>query len=185
MSTQQPPYDLSYHFDSDLRDIPNSPQEMGAYVGSLEAQLLDNPPTDVRLRLLGTIGVYARMLGDLDKAEQSLLAALTIASPATNPHSHLANSLRLAHVYQWQRRFTEADAIFIDSIARCRANPDLHSYLDFAYQHYGKSLFDQGRFADAERAFNSALVLRQDKGDAILAESTRYALETTRSWLGK
>ncbi len=186
MTAQQPSYDLSYHFDANLRDLPNSPAEMRAYTSSLEKQLgAHDLPIDERLRLLGTVGVYLRMLGDLDQAARYLESAITVAGQANNRNSHLANSLRLAHVYQWQGRFDEADAIFIDSIARCCTDPDLHIYLDFAYQHYGKSLFDQGRFDAAERAFTEALILRQAKGDDFLIESTAYALEITRSWLGK
>lgn len=178
--------DLTYHFDSNLRDIPNAPDDMRAHVAALEAQLAYPAlAADERLRILGTIGVYSRMLNDLNKAEAALIAALALTEPNNNANSYIANRLRLAHVYQWQSRFPEADAIFIDVITRCRANPDLEPYLDFAYQHYGKSLFDQQRYAEAERAFNSALILRQSKDDPALLESTQFALETTRSWLGK
>jgi tetratricopeptide (TPR) repeat protein len=184
-TTPQP--DLTYHFDSNLRDIPNSPEDMRAHIATLEAELSTTPPpdTETQLRLLGTIGVYARMLDDLTKAEHNLLAALSLAQQTNNRSSYVANSLRLAHVLQWQQRFTEADSIFTAIIQLCRADPNLSHYLDFAYQHYGKSLFDQQRYAEAERAFNSALILRQSKDDPSLLESTQFALETTRSWLGK
>lgn len=186
MNTPNPAkYDLTYHFDSNLRDIPNSPDDMRAHLAELDTELGANPPPEAQLRLLGTIGVYARMLGELTKAEHSLLAALTLAQRSNNRSSYVANSLRLAHVLQWQERFEEADAIFTSIIKLCRANKELEHYLDFAYQHYGKSLFDQKRYAEAERAFNSALMLRQGKDDAELTESTQFALETTRSWLGK
>ena len=125
------------------------------------------------------------MLGDLEWALECLQTALALAEQTRDKNAFVANRLRLANVYQWQRRFEEADSIFLDAIALCRDDPDLSDYLDFAYQHYGKSLFDQGRFAEAEQAFLEALILRQAKGDDTLLQSTHYALEVTRSWLGK
>lgn len=186
MTAPTPPQpDLTYHFDSNLRDIPNNPDDMKAQVDALESQLASTDAAEDQLSILGTIGVYARMLDDLTKAEHTLLAALTIAQRTNNRSSYVANSLRLANVLQWQTRFTEADAIFTSIINLCRTDSNLAHYLDFAYQHYGKSLFDQQRYAEAERAFNSALMLRQGKDDQSLIDSTQFALETTRSWLGK
>lgn len=184
MSTQ-PAYNLQYHFDSDLRDVPDAPEEMRAHVDLMLAQYAAGGlESNEQLRILGTLGVCLRMLGDLDKAAEILLVALTLAKAEGNRNSYLANSLRLAHVYQWQRRFVEADSIFTSSIALCRNSPELHDYLDFALQHYGKSLFDQGRFYEAESMFKEALILREAKGDDALISSTRFALETTSSWLG-
>jgi tetratricopeptide (TPR) repeat protein len=179
-------YNLSYHFDADLRDVPDAPDDMRAYIDAVQEQLAsEGLPSAEQLRLLGTIGVYVRMLGELDWAVECLQTALALAEQIRDKNSFLANKLRLANVYQWQRRFEEADSLFTDAIALSRDDPDLSDYLDFAYQHYGKSLFDQGRFPEAERAFLEALILRQAKGDDTLIQSTQYALEVTRSWLGQ
>ena len=54
------------------------------------------------------LGVAARMLGELDLAERALTKALELR-PST------AARLRLAHVFQWQGRFAEAQ-IHVDAL---------------------------------------------------------------------
>ena len=52
--------------------------------------------------------------------------------------------------------------------------------IDFALQHQGKVLFDQGWFAAALERFNEALDLRRIKQLPELIASTELAIETTR-----
>lgn len=107
------------------------------------------------------IGVAARMLGELELAERALTKAFEIR-PST------AARLRLAHVFQWQRRFAEAHAEY----ERCHETGEIH---DFVHQHWGKCYFDEGRYVEAREHFRRALELREG-GDPALTESTRVAL---------
>src|SRR5215211_5832083 len=98
MSDKQPSYNLSYQFDPNLHDVPDAPEEMRVFVQSLEARLANNGlPVRELLRVLGTIGVYARMLGQLDSAALYLERAVALADQVGNMTSRLANSLRLGH----------------------------------------------------------------------------------------
>jgi hypothetical protein len=66
-------------------------------------------------------------------------------------------------------------------VALCETRLEFSDYLDFALQHYSKSLFDQDNYTEAERLFVHALQLRLAKGDDSLIASTRLALEVTRA----
>ncbi|RAS60344.1 tetratricopeptide repeat protein [Lentzea atacamensis] len=107
------------------------------------------------------IGVAARMLGELDLAERALTKAFELR-PST------AARLRLAHVLQWQGRFSEAHAEF----AKCAETGEIPG---FVHQHWGKCYFDEGRYAEALEHFRAALALREG-GDPALVESTRIAI---------
>jgi tetratricopeptide (TPR) repeat protein len=179
-----PGLNLSYTFDSDLRDAPNSPEDMEAACELLAAQLCGGGLESAEeVKLLGQLGFLSRMLGRLEAAQGYLERAVGVASAMGNKRAALVNGIRLAHVYQWQRAFDEADALFVECLHRCENDPDLAAYTDFACQHYGKSLFDQGRYREAEAMFSLAMEIRLDKGDNDLIDSTRLALQVTRERL--
>lgn len=137
-----------------------------------------------RIRTLGLLGGFCRILGRLDEATTHLKAALALAREAGNAQAALANQIRLAHVYQWQREFERADALYVGAIRACGRDAGLAIYLDFALQHYGKSKFDQGDYALAVECFTQALTLRERRNapEDQLA-STRLALATARQRL--
>jgi tetratricopeptide (TPR) repeat protein len=84
--------------------------------------------------------------------------------------------IRLAHVYQWQQNYTLSEALFEEVITACQEDLDLTSYLDFAYQHLGKCKLAQNQDREARHYFEQALVLRLDKGDRSLIDSTQLAI---------
>jgi tetratricopeptide (TPR) repeat protein len=181
---------LSYTFDSNLRDIPDSPQDVEAEITSLSTLLSALPSPEPgtgnsdRIRLLGQLGHYSRLLNRLDEAERYLRQALDLSRQQDARIPLLVNSIRLAHVYQWQGRFDLAEPIFLDAIRLCEDPASEYAdYLDFALQHYGKCLFDMGRYREAEVCFAKALQIRNQKGDPDLIQSTQYALDVVRSRL--
>ncbi|MDP9364014.1 MAG: tetratricopeptide repeat protein [Chloroflexota bacterium] len=182
-SDDDPP-DVSYRFDKRLREVPNDPAGMARAVAEIEARLAAgvSDPGE-RMRALGTLGGYRRILGRLDEAEATLREAVALARQTGNERTLLANEIRLAHVLQWQERFAEADALFVAAVARCKASPELTGLLSFALQHAGKSLFDQGRDAEAAERFAHALSLREAEGDPDLIASSRLALVAARARL--
>ena len=137
------PFDISYYFGDDLQDYPNNPGEMRQAVDFWETQLTQ-PELDIsdRIRLLTRIGTYARTLRDLARAEEAHKAAIELASAVGNVRFSTQNRIKLAHVYQWQQRYGESEAVFEDAIATCQREPEVGDFLDFAYQHYGKCKFD-------------------------------------------
>jgi tetratricopeptide (TPR) repeat protein len=160
------PFDVSYRFDADLRDVPNSPDGMVMAVAYLAEQLGQVAQTpQVEARMLGRMAVFCRMLGRLEEAEGYAGRALALCKEAGDDSCELANSIRLAHVLQWQGRFEEADALFLDTLARSH-EPSLSRYRSFAHQHYGKSLYDQRRYHEAAEHFQAALDLRDQRARA-------------------
>ncbi|MEM8642519.1 MAG: tetratricopeptide repeat protein [Cyanobacteria bacterium P01_G01_bin.54] len=178
----EPTFDLSLHYDDNLQDVPNNSDEMRQTIDFWQAQL-NQPGLDIpqQIKLLGRIGGYARTLRDLDRAEQALSTALELSKAIENKRFEASNSIKLAHVYQWQQRYAESETMFVAGIALCQNNPEADSYLDFAYQHFGKCKFDQQKYVEALQCFEQALDMRVKKGDPELIASTELAIATTHS----
>ena len=182
MRSDDDPSDVSYRFDERLREVPNDSVAMARAVAEIEARLAAgvSDPGD-RMGALGTLGGYRRILGRLDEAEATLREAVGLARTAGDGRALLANGIRLAHVLRWQGRFEEADVLFAAAVARCEATPELARLLSFALQHAGKSLFDQGRDAEATERFAHALSSQEADGDPELIASSRLALDAARA----
>lgn len=89
----------------------------------------------------------------------------------------IANSIRLANLYQWQQKYQLSEALLEEVLRQCQSDHTLKSYLDFAYQHLGKCKFDRGRYKEALHYFDRAFELRQQKGDLQLIDSTQLSLD--------
>lgn len=187
MNIFTPPYDVSYHFDANLRDVPNAPNEMQRALEWLQMRL-DECPLDAtrdRVELGGLLGVYTRTLNQCERAIAALHEALQLCHPLNDSRLEVKLTIRLAHALQWDGQYAEADAHFAQTITRCEADTSLANYLDFALQHAGKSKFDQGDYAVALNFFEQALALRQKRGNVELIESSQLAAYTTRQRLNQ
>lgn len=182
-------YNLNYTFDDNLQEVPVAPDDMRRAVSALEAQVAQEQDLYERMKLWGTLGTYCRLLRHLGQAEIYIYSALTAANALRDKRGQVVNLLRLAHVYQWQGRYALADRLFEQIIFICEIAKDtlspkstnpLGGYLDFAYQHMGKSKFDQGDYARAAKFFQRALNIRKEKGDPDLIASSALALEAAR-----
>lgn len=171
---------FSYSFDSQLREVPDDPLAMRAACAVLASILRSDklPPAD-EVQILGRIGPLYRMLGELELAEGYLRRAVELAASTGIKKALLTNRIRLAHVLQWRGRFPEADSLFVRCLTECEVDADLKPHLHTACQHYGQSLFDQGRYEEAAVQFKRALDLRQELGDRELIESSEFALRVT------
>jgi tetratricopeptide (TPR) repeat protein len=179
-------FDVSYRFDERLREVPNDREALARATAALEDRLASGTmDARGRARALGVLGGYRRLLGRLDDAAASLHEAVAVAGELGDERLLLTNRLRLAHVFQWQRRFAEADVLFASVVAGCEGHPDRDGLLAFALQHAGKSLFDQERYAEAAARFARAVALREAAGDAELIASSRIALDTARARQGR
>ena len=182
----------SYRIDDvTLRDVPEDLEAAWAHVRSLEPG--------------GEQVVWLRMLGELGRAEamgwQLLDAAggpgsLAEASPGVGlPVDALGPAVRLAHVLHWQERFRDADVLFSAVVASAKniaaaardGSPEERraaTMLAFAFQHLGKSRFDENRLSEALDLFEQAHALRERIGapDDQLA-SSRQAIAAARARL--
>lgn len=169
---------LAFRFDERLREVPLDPEAFAAEVDRLAgevAALHANPAG--RLAALGRLAPALRIAGRLDEAHLAATAAVELAERLGEARAAFVNRLRLAHVLQWQGRHDLATPLFERLVVQARAGDELAGLLDVALQHAGKDLYDQRRFAQAERCFREALEIRRRKGDAALVDSSAQALQ--------
>lgn len=177
---------LHKYFDESLRDVPTDPEGLRSYTRELEQSLLVTTNFEQRAKFLGELGVHLRTLGELDQAEKCLRESLGIIEDRNlGLKKEIQQKIRLAHVLQWKRNFKKSHELFDEIISICRAHDEVSGYLDFAFQHAGKNLFDQKKYKEALVFFEEAFKLRKKKQapqDQI--DSTLMAIERTRSLLG-
>lgn len=176
------PYNVHYDFDANLRETPHDRSAMERGVAWLARQIL-NVSSDLHAsaRLKGMHGVYSRILGQLENAEESLKDAVALSQSVLDARLVYINELRLAHVYQWRGQFEQSTPMFEELLSRAEKDRHLGLLLDFAMQHAGKNAFDQGKYAEALSHFAGALALRRLKNDARLLHSTETAITVTRA----
>jgi tetratricopeptide (TPR) repeat protein len=173
------------YIDENLRDRPEDPEALLQHVNELIHSLDSMHEPEDRVSTLGEIGVYLRILGELDEAEVYLLEALEIIGERQlGIKKEVQQMIRLSHVLQWQKEFSESTKAFEQIVEVCRQDEEAHEYLDLALQHAGKNLFDQEEYFEALGFFYEALQLRKSKGspqDQI--ESTETAIRVAQGRL--
>lgn len=176
---------LAYTFDADLREVPSDLAGMEKYVQELQESLAIELEHRERVRRLGELGVYLRILNQLDSAEKSIRHALAIVD-ANNfgVGLRVQNEIRLGNILQWKKSFVESNLLFEKTIEQCRSHLDGKKFLGFALQHAGKNLFDQKKFQEALDLFQECLALRERMQSPVdQLESTRFAILMTRNKL--
>lgn len=166
---------LKYTFDLNLHELLENPVDVDQHINTL----LKSIPTGslMRSKALGEIGVFLRMRRHLDESQKYLEEAVTL-SKLCNDNGRLLSvqKIRLAHVYQWQKKFELSNAIFEKFM-----QSDEQSIIDFIWQHAGKNYFDQNRYSEALDAFEKALIFRRAKNSPTdQVESTEFAIAVTR-----
>ncbi|MGX2995600.1 tetratricopeptide repeat protein [Streptomyces sp. JNUCC 64] len=120
-------------------------------------------------------GIGLLALGDYDDALRFLRRSLELASASGNSRAVVANELNLGDAYRYVGQAHTAEALYRRALDSARdRHPDL---VDFALQHLGKHLMEQGGLTSARAHFQEALRLRTAKGDTALIESTQAALD--------
>ena len=171
--------------DETLRASFKHPAAVMQHVDCLLVKLKTEKEPLKKARLHAEIGNIKRGLNELLSAEEHLLTALAIVdADAETKRQAIIYGIRLAHVYHWQARWDAALTMFNELMEKTSAT-EFFYLRDFALQHRGKMFFDQGRFDEALQDFEEALVLRFEKDDLELVESTQQALAATRRRLGK
>ncbi|WP_418907040.1 tetratricopeptide repeat protein [Glutamicibacter endophyticus] len=154
--------------------------------------LLNQPSQDLdaaqRVALL-------RIGGRLEEAELLALTQLDgpsgveklVRQPREASSSQARWLLRLATVWQWQGAYSRADECYgaaLECFTATTEPADPRTYamdVAFAYQHYGKSLFKQGHYREAESCFAQAESLRREhRAGQEMIDSSVLALRATR-----
>jgi len=177
-------FEENFYFDQDLREIPKDPKKLLKRIDLIQKEMVDDEKTEDRVRHLGELGYLCRTLNELELAEQYLGQAMNlIEEDDLGPRFFVIYGIRLAHVWQWQKRFEESNPMFTDLINLCQEHSSCADLLDFAHQHAGKNLFDQKDYDGAIELFEMALTVRRQKDDKNLIDSTNLAIRTTKNHL--
>jgi tetratricopeptide (TPR) repeat protein len=179
MNIGEIPFNMKVNFDEYLREVPEEIDEMKKGIKYLFYCL----NTDESPSLHGLIGVYSRIVGLLDDAEKHIKQALSLYQNEQKVSGILTNKIRLAHVYQWKEEFNRADSLYEEVIEDISDNQHCLHLLDFVYQHYGKSKFDQKDYIKALELFEKAFEIRVEKDNQELIKSTEHAINITKQFL--
>lgn len=126
------------------------------------------------LRALGQRGDLCRIAGEAEEARADLREAVRLARRLGDGPAVAANRIRLAtaRFYAGDHPLAEAE---LRSVVDDLTAAGETKHLDYAWQHLGKCLAEQGKLAAAAGCFENALALRADQPE--LAGSSRRALE--------
>jgi predicted negative regulator of RcsB-dependent stress response len=178
------PFDVGFHFDDELRDVPNDPDAMHAAVAWLIEKHQQSAPGTIAAAVIASLlGIYCRMIGRLPEAETYLKTAIETFKAGEQIEKWFVANLRLATVFLSQKRFGDAEGLLITLDKAAVAEPRVESYRHFVWQHRGKWAFDQARFVEARDDFARALVDRQSKGLKDLIDSSKLALSVAEKRL--
>ncbi|GEN31567.1 tetratricopeptide (TPR) repeat protein [Cerasibacillus quisquiliarum] len=171
------PFNMKFHFDDDLREVPISKGDMIKGINFIKESLSYVQTEGEKAKLYGLIGVYSRIVQQLDESKRYLDLAVKINESHQNDRARFVNELRLAHTHQWMKNFTVSNKIFNRLVNQALENDNYKTtYLDFVYQHAGKNFFDQGKYHSALTYFEEALEIRMRKDNQELIDSTTYAI---------
>lgn len=155
-------------------------QRLGDGIPALETARGDSQ--QAYLALLGELGAVARSLEEWDLAERWLKEAVQLSQTLGDTAREAANLIRLGTLYHYREDVHRGMLLFSQALTLSE-QPAAASYRDFALQHMGKLLVEQGLYQEAYQCFSQALQLRQRKGDAELIASTQEALHALESLL--
>lgn len=160
------------------RDPVRPFEDIVSAVAELESHLTSaRMPTAARVRLLAQIGTLYRTSPEPSRAIPYFEEAITLSRAHNLRQDEAVNTLRLAVAYQYAGRVEDAFAAFKAALMLCAQR---RTHLDTLYQHWGKFLVEQDNPREAIPYFEQALLMRINKGDDALTQSTREALESAR-----
>ncbi len=179
------PFNLSTVIEDDLREHPEDSTQFEKAIQWFEDRTLDfqNEP-EILLVILGQLANLERVAYRLNESENHSRKAIALAQANQKKQEAFVNQIRLAICLHWQKRFLEADSLFVSCIRASENEAELKPYVDFAYQNAGKSKFDQNQFEPALRYFEKALLLRRNKPNRDLVEATELAIRITKEKKG-
>ncbi|MFJ9446327.1 tetratricopeptide repeat protein [Kitasatospora sp. NPDC101235] len=171
--------------DEHLRMVPTDRDQLAAAVEGLPEDLRALPegadPSQARV-LARWIGIGLVSLGDPDEARVFLRQALDLATASGSAGAVIATQLNLGDAYRYGGDVETADAFYRSALGAARSQRS--DLVDFALQHLGKHLMEQGDLASARTCLREAQQLRTAKGDPEPVKSTQSALERVEGLLG-
>lgn len=183
MNITEIPFDMSFSLDDVLRERANDRASMSQGLGHIKEHIHKEAEPLKKASLLTLLGVYSRIMMELVESEESLEEALNIYKDNSKKAHGLGTKLRLAVTYCWKKEFGKADHIFLGAIEKLGSTeePVLLKHLDYAYLHYGKSLFEQQRYEVALDNFVASYELKIQKGDMNGLDIVQQCIDFTKA----
>ena len=173
------PFNMNYSFSDSLREVPESKEDFQKGIQFLNSEIDKLNGLD-KISALSKLGAYQRIAGLIEDSLATLKMVRQLLSQNNDKRLSFITELRIAQSIQFKGDFEEAAKIYSGLKNRSSRDSELSDFLDFVYQHMGKNYFDQQRFDLAMNCFQSALVVRNQKGESQLIESTLFAIEKTK-----
>ncbi len=161
-------------WSSELREQPEDLEQMRAGVSFLKERLSQAKTSLERAQVLGWMGAYLRIIGELEESKQCFLQALELASSAHEHKLVTTLQVRLSTTLHWLEEYEQCEALLADLRRQLANDP---ARMDYVHQHYGKLLIELGKFNEARVELEQALHLRRKKGEPELIQSTLQALD--------
>lgn len=169
--------------EEDLRDYADNVEDHKKALALLKENL-DMDDLELKIQVLGQLGTFSRRINLIEDAKKYFSEAIELVNEHQLDRRFLiANSLRLAHTYHWGEDYKSAHTIFSEIILICQSEEKFYIFLDYAYQHFGKCLFDEKNYSTALNYFQMAMEIREEKGDQSLIDSTLIAINATKDKL--
>lgn len=172
MKLKDVPFNMNFTLGDDLRETPEDSLQMRQGLDFL-IKKLDEENSDLSedqiAMLKMTIAGTARIMGDLEHAEQMLVDACSYYKESQNKPYFLAAQIRLAIIYQWQNKYSAAEEKYIQLLETVnKLLKDGPSYLvhkELIVFNLGRCAFEQKFYQVAMDWFLKCLDLRLSKGD--------------------
>lgn len=161
-----------------LRDTARPLDEIRPALDDLEAHLATARNPAERVRTLSQIGTLYRSSTEPARAVPYLEEAVTISRQRNLRADEAVNTLRLAIAYQYAGDTEAALPAFKAALVLCTQR---RTHVDFAYQHWGKFLVEQGEPSLAVPYFEQALAIRMTSINQELIESSKAALAAAKA----
>ena len=131
-------------------------------------------------RPLLSLGIVYQKSGEWDRALDYYKQAENVFLQTGNQHGLCALMIGLGNVARLQRRFVDAESSFLGALERARTN-DARREEVLALEFLGEMAHDQGRFEDALRRYDEALVLAERLAPKAISSSSWSAAAAKRS----
>ena len=168
--------------DQEMREIPTDAGHLNRFIEYHRRRLYEVYDPVRFVRSVGKLGSYLRIANKLDDAEKVLQKAMDlIEDHDLGVTLQVRVKLQIARVLQWRRDFKGSSEALSELLKICERDPKARGYLDFVWHQAGKNFYEQERFVDALRAFETAMNLRRKRqASPRLLASSRFAIIRTK-----
>lgn len=172
-------------FDVNLREAARWPERIAFAIRRARKQLQqarDEGNDTQILRTLGYLTDACRIVGERDAAVAYGQEAIERARAAGNRNAEVANLIRLGEAHKYRDEHAIAEPLFREALT-LSVDGEARALHDFALQHLGKCLLEEGHYDESIAFLEQALDLRREKGVQPLIDSTEQALTLARTRL--